>query len=49
MNRKPHIEFEMVSNENGWETPLGYPKGIKQKILASDICLLYTSDAADDP
>ena len=37
MNRKPHIEFEMVSNENGWETPLGYPKGIKQKILASDI------------
>ena len=33
MNRKPHIEFEMVSNENGWETPLGYPKGIKQELL----------------
>ena len=30
MNRKPHIEFEMVSNENGWETPFGYPDGISQ-------------------
>jgi hypothetical protein len=23
--------------ESGWETPLGYPSGIKQKILASDL------------
>ena len=37
MKRKPHIEFELVSNEDGWETPSGYPNGIKQKILASDI------------
>jgi hypothetical protein len=37
MKRKPHIEFELVSNEEGWETPYGYPEGIKQKILASDL------------
>ena len=37
MNRKPHIEFELVSNEEGWKTPKGYPEGIKQKILASDL------------
>ncbi len=37
MKRKPHIEFELVSNEEGWKTPNGYPEGIKQKILASDL------------
>ena len=37
MKQKPHIEFEFVSDTEGWETPPGYPSGIKQKILASDI------------
>ena len=37
MKKKPHIEFEFVSDTEGWETPPGYPSGIKQKILASDI------------
>jgi hypothetical protein len=34
---KPHIEFQSLDMTTGWETPLGYPSGIKQKILASDI------------
>ena len=37
MRLKPHIEFEIVSDVDGWITPDGYPDGIKQKILASDI------------
>ena len=37
MNQKPHIEFEIVSDSDGWKTPPGYPSGIKQKILASDL------------
>jgi len=34
---KPHIEFTALDMESGWEVPAGYPDGIKQKILASDI------------
>lgn len=34
---KPHLEFIKVNMDEGWETPPGYPDGIKQKILASDI------------
>jgi hypothetical protein len=34
---KPHIEFQRLEMSIGWETPLGYPSGIKQKILATDI------------
>ncbi len=34
---KPHLEFHTVDMETGWETPPGYPKGIQQKILASDL------------
>ena len=34
---KPHLEFVSVDMEKGWETPSGYPAGIEQKILASDI------------
>jgi len=34
---KPHIEFQRVDMDEGWATPAGYPAGIKQKILASDI------------
>ena len=34
---KPHLEFMPVDLAAGWATPQGYPPGIKQKILASDI------------
>ena len=34
---KPHLEFVELDMGTGWETPAGYPSGIKQKILASDI------------
>ena len=34
---KPHLEFHPVDMGDGWHTPAGYPVGIKQKILASDI------------
>ncbi len=34
---KPHIEFLSLDMQSGWATPEGYPDGIKQKILASDI------------
>jgi len=34
---KPHMEFVELDMGSGWETPSGYPSGIKQKILASDI------------
>jgi ChrR Cupin-like domain len=31
---KEHLEFHPVDLDSGWETPPGYPVGIKQKILA---------------
>ena len=34
---KPHLEFHPVDMNEGWHTPAGYPAGIKQKILASDL------------
>ena len=34
---KPHMEFVELDMAEGWQTPAGYPDGIKQKILASDI------------
>jgi hypothetical protein len=34
---KPHLEFHKLDMGAGWETPPGYPSGIKQKILASDL------------
>ncbi len=34
---KPHLEFTRVDMSAGWATPPGYPAGIKQKILASDL------------
>ena len=34
---KPHLEFHALDMDRGWETPPGYPAGIQQKILASDI------------
>lgn len=36
-SRKPHLEFQPVDMHGGWETPPGYPAGVEQKILASDI------------
>jgi len=34
---KPHLEFQRVDMDEGWFTPPGYPAGIKQKTLASDL------------
>jgi hypothetical protein len=34
---KPHLEFTRVDLTGGWATPPGYPNGIEQKILASDL------------
>ena len=34
---KPHLEFHKIDMDSGWATPPGYPAGIKQKILASDL------------
>ena len=34
---KPHLEFHKLDMDKGWVTPPGYPAGIQQKILASDL------------
>jgi hypothetical protein len=34
---KPHLEFHTLDMSQGWETPSGYPSGIQQKVLASDL------------
>ena len=34
---KPHIEFLALDMNEGWHSPPGYPTGIQQKILASDL------------
>ena len=34
---KPHLEFTALDMESGWEVPPGYPSGIQQKVLASDL------------
>ena len=34
---KPHMEFMKLDMEEGWETPPGYPPGMQQKVLASDL------------
>ncbi len=34
---KKHLEFFTVDLETGWETPPGYPDGIKQKILTGPL------------
>ena len=34
---KPHLEFTRINSKNDWHTPKGYPNGIDQRILASDI------------
>ena len=37
MTGKPHLEFFKVDMDDGWETPAGYPAGIEQKVLTSDL------------
>ena len=37
LKEKPHLEFTKISSEDNWHTPKGYPTGIKQQILATDI------------
>ena len=34
---KPHLEFMKLNMEEGWETPSGYPEGMQQKVLTSDL------------
>ncbi len=34
---KPHTEFFALDMDAGWETPPGYPEGIQQKVLSSDL------------
>ena len=34
---KPHLEFTRVDVSADWATPPGYPAGIQQKILASNL------------
>lgn len=36
---KPHIEFLQINDDEGWQSPPGYPPHVKvyEKILASDI------------
>ncbi len=34
---KEHFEFIQLDMDEGWETPKGYPSGIKQKILAGTL------------
>jgi len=34
---KPHLEFFSLDMNEGWASPPGYPAGIQQKILTSDL------------
>jgi hypothetical protein len=34
---KPHIEFIPLAMDDGWEMPAGYPEGMKQKVLTTDL------------
>ena len=34
---KEHREFHAIDMEHGWDTPVGYPAGIQQKILAGSL------------
>lgn len=34
---KPHQEFLTLDMSEGWEVPPGYPPGVTQKILSSDL------------
>ena len=34
---KPHIEFTALNMDEGWAVPPGYPEGIMQKVLPTDL------------
>ena len=34
---KPHIEFTALNMDEGWVVPPGYPEGIMQKVLTTDL------------
>tara|TARA_B100000315_G_scaffold192968_1_gene183427 strand:+ start:8028 stop:8417 length:390 start_codon:yes stop_codon:yes gene_type:complete len=34
---KPHLEFAPLDMADGWEVPPGYPEGMEQKVLTSDL------------
>ncbi|MGB1877091.1 MAG: hypothetical protein ACPHGY_09270 [Rhodospirillaceae bacterium] len=34
---KPHIEFMPIEMDDGWERPPGYPEGMYQKVLTSNL------------
>ena len=34
---KEHREFYQLDMDSGWETPKGYPSGIKQKVLSGHL------------
>jgi hypothetical protein len=34
---KPHLEFENLDLNEGWEVPPGYPEGMEQKVLTTDL------------
>jgi hypothetical protein len=34
---KPHIEFMKIDTVDGWEIPPGYPDGMHQKVLTTDL------------
>ena len=34
---KPHIEFMPIEMDDDWETPPGYPDGMHQKVLTSNL------------
>ncbi|MEX2642316.1 MAG: hypothetical protein WD270_02605 [Acetobacterales bacterium] len=34
---KPHFDFAVIDMTEGWETPPGYPAGVKVKVLAGGL------------
>jgi hypothetical protein len=34
---KPHLEFQQVDLASGWTSIPGYPAGVQEKVLASDL------------
>ena len=34
---KPHLEFMSLDMDEGWEVPPGYPEGMEQKVLTTDL------------
>jgi hypothetical protein len=34
---KPHLEFVPLDMADGWDVPPGYPEGMEQKVLTTDL------------